>query len=76
MSFWGATGRAVKIYSKTVDCLSSSHSSEPWRSEQIALENCRAARAVLLAHEHDHPCTAGNPEMEELVLGDQGQFGG
>jgi hypothetical protein len=68
--------RAVKIYSEAADGLDSSDFNAAWHSAEAALKNCRVARSVLLDHEHDHGCAAGDREVEELVLGDLGQPGG
>jgi hypothetical protein len=68
--------RAVKIYGKVVDSLSGSDFNAAWQSSEAALKNCGVARAILLDHEHNHFCAAGDWETEELVLGDQGQSGG
>jgi hypothetical protein len=67
---------AVRMYGEAVDCLGGSDFNTAWQSAETALKNCGAARAVLLDHEHDHTCAVGDWEMEELVLGDQGQSGG
>lgn len=68
--------RAAKRYSIAVECLSGSDFNPGWQSAEAALKNCGAARATLLDHEHNHDCAVGDWEMEELVLGDQGQSGG
>jgi hypothetical protein len=68
--------RSVKMYSRAVDCLSGSDFNAAWQSAEEALKGCGFARAILLGHEHEHACAAGDWETQELVLGDQGQSGG
>jgi len=68
--------RPVRTYSQAVDSLSGSDFNLGWQSAEAALKNAGAARALLLDHEHNHACAIGEWEMEELVLGDQGQSGG
>jgi hypothetical protein len=68
--------RAINMYSEAADGLDGPDYNAAWHSAEAALRSCRAARAALLNHEHDHGCAAGNREVEELVLGDLGQSGG
>lgn len=68
--------RATKAYSRAAEHLGGSDFHAAWHSAEVALKDCRTARSTLLDHEHDHSCTIGEWEAEELVLGDQGQSGG
>ena len=68
--------RTVKIYGLAVDGLGGSDFNAVWQSAEAALKSSGAARAILLDHEHNNACAAGDWETEELVLGDQGQSGG
>jgi hypothetical protein len=68
--------RAVEMYSRAVDGLDGPDFNAAWQSAEAALKNCRATRAILLDHEHNHPCAVGDWETGDLVLGDQGQSGG
>jgi hypothetical protein len=67
---------AARLYCKAVDFLDTPDFDTAWHSAEAALKNCRAARALLLDHEHDHGCVVNDWEAGELVLGDQGQSGG
>jgi hypothetical protein len=80
---------AVNRYDEAVNdlgCLPGPVFNETWQRAEWARKQSDRCRADLLHHEHDHAClVAGPPESdlqmadintEELVLGDQGQFGG
>jgi hypothetical protein len=67
---------AAQVYGKAVDRLANPDFDKAWHLAEAALKNCRAARAVLMDHEHDHACVSGDWDAAELVLGDQGQSGG